>query len=313
MSESNWSAQRERGGRIAYWGIKSMFAAYRLGGRPLFALMLYPVLAWFFVFGPSARRASLHYLRQLKRAAPALKLTPSLRLSWQHYLSFADTTLDKLRVWSGQFNPSQVHMHGQAMMHARLAQRQGGIMLTAHLGNTEAMQALSEHISELTLNVLVHTQHAQQFNRILAAQAATRSVRLIQVEDLNAALAADLSERVARGEWLVIAADRVPVNAHTAARTLNVDFLGAPAALPLGPHLLALIMQCPLVFAVCLKAADGLHVYLETLSEAQTIARAARQPWLQQSAQRYADRLAYYCQLAPLQWSNFYSFWLPHA
>ncbi|WP_373976314.1 acyltransferase [Chitinibacter sp. SCUT-21] len=310
MTQTNWSEQRERGGKLAYWGMKIMLKAYALGGRPLFALILYPVLAWFFCFGKLARLSSQDYLQRLSRSAPHLQLRVSLRLSWQHYLSFADTILAKFHAWTGQLQHTQVSCTGRKMMLQRLAQGQGGIMLTAHLGNTEAMQALSQANENLRLNVLVHTQHAEQFNRILAAQAHTRAVRLIQVSDINPALAADLTARVERGEWLVIAADRVPVNANkTAARTLIVDFLGAKARLPLGPHLLALMMQCPLVFAVCLKQGDGLHLYFETLSEPQAVARTAREAWLAASAQRYADKLAYYCQLAPLQWFNFYPFW----
>ncbi|WP_410498069.1 acyltransferase [Chitinibacter sp. S2-10] len=311
--QDHWSAQNERGGHLAYWGMKLMLAAYRIGGRALFALILYPVLGWFFVFGASARQSSQHYLQQLVRFAPHLQLKPSLYLSWRHFLSFADTLFDKFHAWSGQLSHATVQSSGKDMMLERLARREGGIMLTAHLGNTEAMQALAEEIPDLQLNVLVHTRHAEQFNRLLAAQARTRAIRLIQVEDLDAVLAADLSERVGRGEWLVIAADRVPVSAHQSGeRILHADFLGQSAALPLGPHLLALLLQCPLVLALCLKQPHGLNLYFETLSEAQTVSRSQRQAWLNQSAQRYADRLAHYCQLAPLQWFNFYPFWTPH-
>ena len=308
-----WSAQNERGGQMAYWGMKLMLRAYAVGGRPLFALILYPVLAWFFIFGRLSRQASQQYLHKLAQFAPQLHLRATYWLSWRHFLSFADTILDKFHAWSNDIDHAQVHCLGREMMLKRLTQGQGGIMLTAHLGNTEAMQALSKANENLRLNVLVHTQHAEQFNRILAARAQTRSIRLIQVEDINAALAAELSERVERGEWLVIAADRVPVLRTTSAtRTLKVNFLGQPAPLPMGPHLLALLMQCPLVLGVCLKQSDGLHLYFETLSEPEIVPRQQREAWLNQSAQRYADRLAHYCQLAPLQWFNFYPFWSEH-
>ncbi len=314
---THWSDARERGAGIAYWGMKAMLAMYQLGGRPLFALILYPVMVWFFVSSRTARQASRDYFQHLVQTDPSLHIQPSLRLSWRHFLSFADVILDKLTAWSGGVTPQSVNCIGHQMMLARLAQQQGGILLTAHLGNLEAMQALSEHNGALVLNILVYTRHAEQFNRLLASRQLSSKVRLIQVESINPALAVDLSQRIAAGEWLVIAADRVPVASE---RTLEVEFLGANAALPLGPHLLSLLLGCPLVLAICIKQQGQYNMYFETLSEKLAISpnaglrqglnrQAARQQCLQISAQLYANRLAHYCRLAPLQWFNFYFFW----
>ncbi|WP_028455801.1 LpxL/LpxP family acyltransferase [Chitinilyticum litopenaei] len=304
----SWARQKERGGRLAYSGMKLLLAVYALGGRRAFLVCLTPVLAWFFAFGRVQRQASLDYLHRLAASAPQLKLVPGYRLAWRHYLAFAETLLDKLHVWSGRAVPL-AGSEGRDAMLARLAAGEGGIMLTAHLGNTEAMQAFAHDIPALRLTILVHTRHAASFNRLLGEQGGAARIRLLQVDELDAGLAADLAQRVADGEWLVIAADRVPAGFERRARTLDVDFLGARARLPQGPHLLALLMNCPLVLALCTREPGGFRLFFEPLSEPRRIARHERDAWMSASAQRFADRLALHCQRAPLQWFNFYPFW----
>jgi predicted LPLAT superfamily acyltransferase len=302
----NWHENPERGGRVAFLGMQLLFWLYRHGGRPLFSLFLYPVMLWFFLFGRVARNASLEYLGKLKRFYPELPINPDLRCSWKHFLTFADTLLDKLKVWTGSAMIAATHRHGREQMLELLNAGRGGVMLTAHLGNTEAMQVMSELNPQLKLNVLVYTKHAMQFNRVLSAHARDHNIRFMSADDIGPDAAVLLAQRVAAGEWVVIAADRVPMRNE---RRIKVNFLGESAYLPLGPHLLALLLKCPLIFAVCLKQDNGLNIYFEDLSRQSQIVRAGRTAFLQDSAQRYADTLANYCRIAPLQWSNFYPFW----
>ncbi|MBE9607821.1 LpxL/LpxP family acyltransferase [Chitinilyticum piscinae] len=304
----SWAGQREQGGGFAYYGMKLLLASYRVGGKWLFRVCLYPVLGWFFWLGAAPRRASLDYLQRLAAHAPELGLRPGLWLCWRHFIAFADMVLDKLHAWSGQPLAAS-SIRGREGMLQRLAAGQGGIMLTAHLGNTEVMQAFAEDIPALHLTILVHTAHAAQFNRLLGEQGASSRIRLLQVEALDAVLAADLAARVAAGEWLVIAADRVPHRKGRRDATLPVRFLGHSACLPLGPHLLALLLACPLVLACCVREQAGFALSFTMLSEAQTVPRSQRNAWLQASAQRYADELQALCRQEPLQWFNFYPFW----
>lgn len=302
----SWFEKKERGGIFAFYGISLLLFLFRISGKTVFTFVLIPVLLWFFVFGREARHASLEYLRRIKKYYPELKLQPNWRYSWKHFLQYTYILLDKLQAWSGQIQAHSVQRHGDELMSDKLKRKQGGILLTAHLGNTEAMQALSEFNELLKLNVLVHTKHAEQFNRVLSKQTSENSIRLLNADEINSAMAADLSHRVSEGEWIVIAADRVPLHST---RTVQVNFLGAPANLPSGPHILALILACPLVFTTCLKQDDGLHIYFELLSERLVAQRNLRDVCFQQSAQHYADTLARYCKIAPLQWGNFFPFW----
>ena len=61
------------------------------------------------------------------------------------------------------------------------------------------------------MTVLMHTKHAQRFNRLLAQLNPDSQVNLMQVTELTPATAVLLSEKVARGEFVAIAGDRIPV------------------------------------------------------------------------------------------------------
>ena len=155
------------------------------------------------------------------------------------------------------------------------------------------------------MNVLLHTKHAEQFNRLLGEAGATH-LRLIQVSELDAAIMLQLSERLERGEWLAIAGDRVPL---TGSRTVNVNFLGKPAAFPQGPWLLAGLLQCPVNLIHCLKIDNRYQVIIEPFAERLQWKRSERDAVIRHWTQRYADQLAQRCLDAPLQWFNFYPFW----
>ena len=155
------------------------------------------------------------------------------------------------------------------------------------------------------MNVLVHTRHAEQFNRLLN-EAGASNLRLIQVSELDPAIMLQLSERLERGEWLAIAGDRVPLHG---ARSVTVDFLGQPAAFPQGPWLLAGLLRCPLNLMSCLKIDGRYQVLLEPLADRVQWKRGERDAVIRSWVQGYAQRLGQLCLDAPHQWFNFYPFW----
>ena len=84
--------------------------------------------------------------------------------------------------------------------------------------------------------------------------------------------------------------------------------------MPQGPFILAGLLKCPVYLLFCLKHQDRYHVYFEVFDRRFELGkRSMRSQRLHDVVQAYAQRLAYYCQKAPLQWFNFYSFWSAKA
>lgn len=284
-------------------GMRLMFLVGRLFGRWPFRFFLYPVLCWYVLTKPLPRRASQDYLRRMAVHSGRSSMPGVLR----HFAAFGESILDKMLLWGGLFELDSVDLHGTEVINEALARGRGGLLICAHLGNLELCRVLSRQRSDLKLTVLVHTRHAQAFNQMLARLNPESQLNVMQVTEMSPVTAMVLSERVERGEFVVIAGDRIPVAPNP--RVAVVDFLGAQAAFPVGPYVLASVLQCPVYLLFSMRHGARSAVYFEAFRDAVHLPRQARDVSLAALAAEYAGRLEKHCMHAPLQWFNFYDFW----
>lgn len=300
--EQHWAGHQERG---SFWLMKLTALGIKLLGRRVLSPVLYGIVLYFFLFGRRTRRSIWQYQQHLADWSGQASLGPSYRRVFGQFMAFADAILDKLDVWNGKLDLAQVEMVDPGLLRPQLHGGRGQMLVGAHLGNLEVCRALAELGERVTMNVLVHTRHAERFNRLLGESGASH-LRLIQVSELDPATMLQLSQRLDRGEWLAIAGDRVPLQGT---RTVEVDFLGRRAAFPQGPWLLAGLLKCPVNLFFCLKQHGRYQVILEPFAAAIEWRRSQRDQVIADWAGRYADRLGHYCLQAPQQWFNFYPFW----
>jgi predicted LPLAT superfamily acyltransferase len=302
---AHWSGMAELG---ASWGIAAIAGIYKILGRSVCGVVLAPVAFYYYLMGGERRRASEDYLARVWKAG-ALRKKPGVWAGCRHYHAFAVAALDKLVAWSGRIAPSDVEgVHGGAFEAAKASGR-GAVVLTAHVGNPEVIRAVATTAGRYNVNVLVHTLHAEQFNRVIQRVAPSSNVRLIQVTELGVADAIRLSEAVSRGEWVVLTADRTAVGTReqSAAR---VPFLGGEALFPTGPYALAAALKCPTFTMFCQRGKRGYHVSFELLADPVTTKRGAREESLTEYARTFAERLEKAVLRYPYQWFNFYDFWV---
>ncbi|WP_122415354.1 LpxL/LpxP family acyltransferase [Pseudomonas viridiflava] len=301
-SKQHWANHEERGSfllmKLTAWGVKLL-------GRRLLTPVLYGIVLYFFLFGRRARHSIHEYQERLSQWSNRPELRPTQRRVFGQFMAFADALLDKLDVWSGRLGIDQIEIIDPAHLRQNLRGSRGQLLVGAHLGNLEVCRALAELGEKVTMNVLVHTKHAERFNRLLGEAGAT-NLRLIQVSELDPAIMLQLNQRIEEGEWLAIAGDRVPLHGG---RNVRVDFLGQPAAFPQGPWLLGGLLKCPVNLFFCLKGPTGYRVILEPFADAIEWRRSDRPQVIEHWATRYAERLGHYCLEAPQQWFNFYPFW----
>lgn len=301
----HWANQRERGN---VWLLcLTAWAARRLGRRAI-APIVWSVVLYFYLTGSTARREIAGYQQRLSNWSERPDLFPARAPVYRQYLAFADAMLDTLDVWQGKLTSDDVEIDDPDDLHRQMQESRGQIFVGAHLGNLEICRALATQKGAVRLNVLVHSKNAVQFNQMLTAHGAG-NLNLIQVSELDAPAMMRLDACIARGEWLAIAGDRVPLHG---ARTVEVNFLGQSALLPQGPWLLAGMLKCPINLLLCTKAEGTYRVKMMRLSDAVTWTRTHRTSEIQRHAQHFADCLASQCQDTPLQWFNFYRFWRSH-
>jgi predicted LPLAT superfamily acyltransferase len=285
-------------------GMRLLFWICRVFGRWPFRVVLYPVLAWYVMTKPAARRASLDYLGRVSAHAP---VATGLNGVMRHFGAFAETILDKMLLWGGLFDTSKVQFHGLEQMLRLIEAKQGALLVCSHLGNIELCRVMAHQRPGLKLTVLVHTRHAVAFNAMMARIDPRSQLNLLQVTEMTPATAILLAEKVAQGEFVVIAGDRVPVSPNP--RCARVPFLDSPAAFPIGPYVLASILQCPVYLMFPARAGAGHEVHFELLREAVRLPRKGRDEELAALAGAFAARLEHHCVRTPLEWFNFYNFW----
>jgi predicted LPLAT superfamily acyltransferase len=304
-SARHWSSFGEE---TVVGGMWLLYALYRCAGRAPFRVVLYPVVVWYWATNRRAREASLDYLRRLEAATGAIGHAPGRRETIAHFLSFAETLLDKMLAVGGRYRFDRLRYVGHEAIEAMVRAGQGGLLVTAHMGCLEMCQASAERTPGMKLTVLVHTAHAERFNRMLERLSPGRAVSLLQVTEISPATAVMLAERIARGEFVAIAGDRVPIVAGRAS-AVAVPFLGHAAPFPTGAYMLAALLKCPLLSLACIRQGDAHEIHLECLAERVVLPRADRLAAAQVHATQFAQRLERLLARAPYEWFNFFSFW----
>jgi predicted LPLAT superfamily acyltransferase len=285
-------------------GMRLLFWICRVFGRWPFRLALYPVLLWYIATKPAARLASSQYLA---RAATRAEVPVGVPGVLRHFASFAENILDKMLLWGGLFDTSKVNCHGDAPLLRMIAEGRGALLVCSHLGNLDLCRVLSQQTPGLKLTVLVHTRHARAFNDMLAQLDPRSQLNLLQVTEVTPATAMMLSERVARGEFVVIAGDRIPVSPNP--RVVHADFLGRRAAFPVGPYVMASVLDCPIYMLFARREGERHELHFELLRESVRLPRKDREAALAALAADYSARLEFHCVRSPLEWFNFYDFW----
>ncbi|MEZ9654686.1 glycosyltransferase [Vibrio splendidus] len=307
--QPHWSRTQERGTVL---GIKLLLAVYTLLGRGVFNLILRGVMRYYHLTGKRARNASEQYLFQLKAYAEQQNIElPAELTSYNHLLSFGHTMLDKLAAWKGDFSVDNLTIHGQDQFESMVENQQGVLILGSHLGNIELCRALGRRHSNIKINALVFTEHAERFNSVMKAVNPQSDLNLIQVTSMGPDTAILLQQKLEQGEWIVIVGDRTSTSKES--RSVWAEFLGKEAPFPQGPFMLASVLKAPVFLLFGLRddsqSKPHFNVYFEHFSDKIELPRKTREQSLQQVVQKYANRLEHYTLKAPLQWYNFFNFW----
>ncbi|UJF23666.1 glycosyl transferase family 2 [Suttonella sp. R2A3] len=300
--QQHWATQKERGNRFVL-----LISAWMARTLPLWLLkpFIHLIAFYYYLSAPSARRHITAYQRRLSHHFPDLHLPP--RSVWRQFAAFAQAISDQFAVWQQRIVYADLSVEDPDNLYARMnnPHQRGELLICAHLGNNDVCRALASHHRHFKLNVLVYHRHAVLFNQALNRVGADK-IRLFEISTLDAATMFDLQARLARGEWLAIAADRVPVKGD---KTVSVPFLGDESLFAQGPWLLAGLLDVRVNVLFCTRQHGRYHLQLEAFAERIHWSRSTREQVIKTWVARYSERLAQACARTPLQWFNFYDFW----
>ena len=311
----HWAQQDEVKG---LWGMRLMLRVWELLGRRAFTVLLWPVIGVYWLIARPARQASRQWMARVKQELRQRSMpVPSRLNSFFHFMRFGNAMLDKVASWRGELKLHRdiVFAHG-ASEALNIAAPQGKLLLASHLGDVEACRALAQLEGSKIINALVFSENAQRFKQIMSEMAPEAGVNLMSVTDIGPDTAIAIKEKLERGEWVAIVGDRIAVNPQRGGewRVIWSRFMGQPAPFPQGPFILASILRCPVVLIFALRQQGKLVLHCEPFADPLRLPRGERQQALQDTVDRYAQRLEHYALMSPLDWFNFFDFWhLPES
>ena len=302
-----WTGVAERGSLRALFLIQWI---YRHLGRWAVMTLLTPIVAYFFMTGRPARRASLDYLRTLwatPRGRMGLGEPPTLRHVFRHLYEFAENIVDSMIVWSGDGERIQIEERGSEHLLELVRQGRGGFLLSAHLGSSDMLRVLSKQTG-IVLNVLSFTRHTARINAFFDQLQPGLRMRLLHFEPGSISVALEIKAAIERGEFVGILGDRVWESER--GRSVGVSFLGRRTRFPLGPFLLQATLGCPMLLSTCVRTGHGRYLASTVnFAPAVVIPRSERVKYAEELAIRYAAALERQCLHTPYQWFNFFDFW----
>jgi predicted LPLAT superfamily acyltransferase len=292
---SQWAREPERGSTLVLR--LGVFVALRLG-RPLARLTLHLVTAYFFVFAPSARRASRAYLRRV------LGREPSARDRYRQIDCFGATLLDRLYFLKGRHELFEIAIEGEPLMLEMLTRGQGAFLLGSHLGSFAPLSAIGRRRPELKVAMAMYEAQAGPLNTFFSVTQAQDAPEIIPLGHLEAMLR--IRDCLDAGKFVGILADRTLADAPAQ----PVPFLGRAAPFPVGPMRVAAALRRPVIFMTALYRGDNRYfAVFHRIADFSQPMPAGREAAVREAIVRYAQLLEQYTRSDPYNWFNFYDFW----
>jgi len=303
-----WHQKPERGNQL---GLRFMLWIYQNFGKNFSRLLLYPVVIYFFLTDHKARKASQIFLKRVyhkQSLKPVLTKPPSEWDRFKHFYHFGCSLVDSIEIWSDTKWIAEVKWHGIHHLERLNEQKIGALIVSAHLGNVNAMRVAAKSKTNQQIKVLMYTDHAQRFNKLLQYLNPNASKEIIPLEKLEVLTVLKMQKLIEEGNYLGVLADRVAVGSRD--RTLEVPFLNKMAPFPQGPWILASLLKCPVYLLFCIRTNPSyFEVFIEPFAEKINLPRKQREGKLRQWIGKYVSHLEVFCLQYPHHWFNFYDFW----
>ena len=293
----HWKARPEAGFAA---GIRLLIWVGTALNRRTLRALLYPVVLYYYCARTQERRASRDFLRRALRRP--VRESDVLR----HFLEFARVAADRLYLMTGQYDGLNVRFVGAEQVARLVAQGRPGVFLTAHFGSFEAARVIGPELGGINLSIVLDKSVTGRLLDVLAELNPDLIDRIIDADQGPSAVGLAIAKSFAAGDWVGILADRH----RPGDPTVQCNFLGEPAAFPIGPYVVACALGAPIVCLFCHVAAGGYEVHCEVLSTEGRIPRRERAARLPGLAQRFASMLESHVRRTPFAWFNFFDFWM---
>lgn len=275
-------------------GYKIFLFCIKKLGLPSAYFVLFFVAAYFCFFAKDSTKSTYYYFRKRLHYSKF----KSILSIYKSYFVFGQTIIDKIAISSGLKSKFTYDFDGVERIKEVLKQKEGGILISAHLGNFEIAEHFfgeleeNDFISLLTTNI-EHTAIKDYLDSVTKKS----NIKIILIkEDLSHIF--EINAALTRNEIVCITGDRYIKDS----KYLIQELLGEEAKFPAGPFLIGSRLQVPVLFVYVLKeTSKHYHLYARTAQVEHGNAKAL--------LKEYTQSLEWMLKKYPLQWFNYFAFW----
>ena len=277
------------GYRIFVWCIKNLgvISSY---------FVLYFVAAYYFIFEKKSNQYISYYFK--KRLGYSFWKTVISR--YKSYFTFGQTLIDKTAISAGLRNKFTYEFDGIENLRNLLAEKKGGVLISAHIGNFEIAEHFFADIDfDCQINLVTTNLEVTVIKEYLDSISVKQSgIKFIYVKD-DMSHIFEINEALSKNELICFTGDRY----FEGSKFLEADLLGETAKFPAGPFMIASRLGVPVVYVYVMKE-KNLHYHLYA-RVAENFKKRDSQGILNSYVQNLESMLKRY----PLQWFNYFDFW----
>ncbi len=270
-----------------------VFIIRNLGLYPAYFVLWFVVL--YFIFFSFTSTRSTFYLFRRRLGHSFFRSCTDVFLS---YFTFGRIQIDRLAIGAGMEERFSFHFDGVENIKELLKENQGGILLTAHIGNFNlAKHFFTDKKYPVNINlVMSDLEHRQIKNYVNSVTGKSHVKTIVLKDDLSHIFR--MHKALDNNELLVFAADRYLENS----KTYTQEFMGKPVQFPQGPFKLAIRNNIPVLFVHIMRERKfHYHFYARRYENSEKSARNL--------LKSYLENLESLVRKYPYQWYNYYDYW----
>jgi len=291
---SSWEG-KTRGGVLGY---KIFVWTLKYTGISFAYFLLCFVVAYFVLASGKAFRPIYDYFRKMLKYSAGRSFISIYR----NYYLFGQVLIDKIAMLSGFQAKFSFDFEGEEYLRQM---ENGGLLISAHIGNWEIAGQLLNRLDK-KINIILFDAEHQQIKRYLSDILRNRNVHFIVIRD-NFSHLLEIKQALQNKEIIAMHGDRY-IEGN---KTMTFDFLGKPAAFPIGPVNMAARFNVPVSYVFAVKERRNHYHFFATplLHIAYSRNLKQRDQNLGLAVQKYVLKLEEIISRYPLQWFNYYDFW----
>ena len=257
-------------------------------------VLLYFVASYYFLFLKKSNKAISYYFKE-RLGYSGLK---SKKMVFKSYYTFGQTIIDKISISAGMRNKFTYEFDGIETLKNLLAEKKGGVLISAHIGNFEiAEHFLGDIDIDFQINLVTTDLEHSAIKNYLESVTQKPTVKFIIIrEDLSHIF--EINAALSKNELVCFTGDRY----FEGTKSLSEKILGQEANFPAGPFLIASRLKVPVVFVYVMKE-QNLHYHLYAR---EAVVKHRDEKGLLKA---YIESLESMLTKYPLQWFNYFDFW----